>query len=209
MALPRTYDPIFSRHAGALPVTYLRALSSRESSMNPGDTGGMAWGLMQVIEDVRTSYNSRFGTNYSRQDLLDPDVNVRIASELINRIASDYEKFHPGVPNMQTNFGNPEFVKLLTAGWNSGYSEVAGVGKVASWLQSQGIPVTHDNVIDYAAQAGGTRYLYENAEGTRNWQRSVADLFFAEGGDERSMVTSLIKIVAVSVAAYALYKWIG
>lgn len=205
--LPTTFDPIFAKHAGDLPVTYLRALSKRESNMNPGDTGGPAWGLMQVIEEVRQSYNSRKGTNYSRQDLLNPDVNVAIAADLLNRIAAGYQRKHPNTPNMRPDWGNPEFVKLVTAGWNSGYSESpgTGVGHVASWLERNNLPVTHDNVLQYAQQAGGTRHLYANLQSTLNWQRSVADLFFQEGGDERGL-GGLIKVGLVALIAYGLYK---
>ncbi len=209
--LQRTFDPIFAKHAGNLPVTYLRALSSRESDMNPGDTGGPAWGLMQVIEIVRESYNKRRGTNFSRQELLNPDVNVRIASDLLNRIVAGYAKYHPNTANMQADWGNPEFVKLLTAGWNSGYSESpgTGVGHVAAWLERNNIPVTHDNVLKYAQQAGGTRHLYANLQSTQRWQRSVANLFYKEGGDERFGVGGLIKIGLVALVAYGIYKAVG
>ncbi len=67
-------------------------------------------------------------------------------------------------------------MKLIVAGWNSGYSEGGGVGKVATFLEKRGIPVTHDNVFKYAARAGATKHL--QTSGRLNWQRSVADLYF-------------------------------
>jgi soluble lytic murein transglycosylase-like protein len=200
MALPRTYDALFSKYAGRLPVNLMRALSKRESNLNPNEANDPAWGLMQVVSSVRTGYNSRYGTSYSKQDLLNPDVNVKIAAELLNRIASGYERFHPGVPNMRADWGNPEFVKLVIAGWNSGYSEAAGVGKVAKWLHSNGKPVTHDNVFKYASQAGGTKHL-QNAS-KQNWQRSVVDLYFAEGGPGSTLRNVLVTLAVVGV----LYK---
>lgn len=169
------FDPLFAKHKGSLPVPFLRALSKRESNMNPADTQGPAWGLMQVVEVVRNSWNKRKPSQaLARVDLLNPDINVKVASDLLNRITLAYSKHSD--PNMKPNWSNPEFVKLVVAGWNSGYSEGGGVGKVASYLERRGIPVTHDNVFKYAAAAGGTRFLQES--GRQNWQRSVADLYF-------------------------------
>lgn len=203
--LPRTYDPLFKRYAGNLPVTYLRALTQRESSFNPRDTQGPAWGLMQIVESVRNSFNKRRGTGYSRGDLLNPQVNVMMATDLLNRIQAAYAR-HPD-PNMKPDWSNPEFIKLFTMGWNAGYSEAAGVGKVASWLEARGIPVTHDNVQKYAAQAGGIRFLSE--PGRRNWQRSVADLYFAEGGDERRKTIVYVALAGTLVAAYGFYRYLN
>lgn len=156
-------------------MPFLRALSKRESNMNPSDTHGPAWGLMQVVEVVRNSWNKRKPSQaISRTDLLNPAINVRVATDLLNRISKAYAK-HPD-PNMKPDWSNPEFVKLLVAGWNSGYSEGGGVGKVARYLEGRGIPVTHDNVFKYAGAAGATKHL--QTSGRQNWQRSVADLYF-------------------------------
>lgn len=145
--------------------------------MDPNDTRGPAWGLMQVVEVVRNSWNKRKPSQaISRSELLNPAINVKVATDLLNRISKAYAK-HPD-PNMKPNWSNPEFVKLLVAGWNSGYSEGGGVGKVASYLESRGIPVTHDNVFKYAAAAGATKHL--QTSGRQNWQRSVADLYFRQ-----------------------------
>jgi hypothetical protein len=176
--ITHAYDDVLNRYRGAIPLAYMRALAKRESNMNPAERKDPAWGLMQVVESVRKSYNKRRGTSYTRQDLLNPDVNVKIAADLLNRIVVAFRK-HPD-RNMQPNWRNPEFVKLLTAGWNSGYSEAAGVGHVASWLEEQGVPVTHDNVFRYAAAAGGHWTLQRTAK--QEWQRSVAALYFTELG---------------------------
>lgn len=157
-------------------MAYLRALSKRESNLNPNESHDPAWGLMQVVPVVRESYNRRFGTTYNKQDLLDPEINVQLASELLNRIVKQYGA-HPD-KNLKEDWANPEFVKLVTAGWNSGYSEKAGVGRVASHLEARGIPVTHDNVFQHAAEAGATRHLQNSTKYT--WQRSVADLYFGQ-----------------------------
>jgi soluble lytic murein transglycosylase-like protein len=131
---------------------------------------------MQIVPVVRESYNKRYGTSYNHPDLLNPELNVRMATDLLRRITTAYAK-HPD-PNMKPDFTNPEFVKLLVAGWNSGYSEAGGVGRVAKYLESRKIPVTHDNVFAYASAAGATRHLSNLKK--RNWQRSVSDLFFRQ-----------------------------
>lgn len=203
MALPRTYDHIFSRHRGVLPLNYVRALSQRESNLNPKSGGGTYWGLLQVgYTNVLPSYNKRHGTSYSAQDLFDPDVNVKIATDLLNRIVIAYSK-HPHW-NMRENWRNPEFVKLVTAGWNSGYSEAAGVGKVASWLESNSIPVTHDNVFRYAGAAGGTKHLSNTAK--QRWQRSVSDLFYAEGGPGGA--STIVKLAITVAVSWAVYRYL-
>jgi hypothetical protein len=203
MALPRTFDHIFRRYAGRVPVNYLRSLAKRESNLNPQSGGGTYWGLMQVgYGNVLPSYNKRRGTSYTAQDLFNPDVNVKIASDLLNRIVVAYGK-HPD-RNLKENWHNPEFVKLVTAGWNSGYSEAAGVGKVARYLESRNIPVTHDNVFRYAAAAGGTKHLQNAAK--QRWQRSVVDLFYKEGGP--GTASFVVKLAITAAISWAIYKYI-
>lgn len=178
------FDHLFRRHGGSIPVAYLRALAQRESSMNPGDTRGPAWGLMQITESARA------GTGYSRADLLNPEINVKIATDLLRKIIRGY-RGHPS-KNLQANWSNPEFIKLLTMGWNAGYSEGGGVGKVATYLEQRGIPVTHDNIRQYAvaAGAGGARFLSDL--GRRDWQRSVAELYFQQPDVPRSGFGTMI-----------------
>lgn len=176
----RKYDEIFRKYGHGLPVPYLRALAKRESNLNAREQVDPAWGLLQVIPIVLSEYNKAKGTSYSRADLLDPAINTKIATDLIRRIIRQYKKNHPNTPNMLENWANPEFVKLVTAGWNSGYSEVAGVGFAARCLERKGIEVTHDNVLKYARECGATRHLYKQPSITLSWQRSVAALFYAQ-----------------------------
>lgn len=144
--------------------------------MNPSSAKGSAWGLMQVIESVRKGYNRRMDTNYSRNDLLNADINIEIAVDLLHRIIVAYGK-HPD-SNMQVNWDNPEFVKLLVAGWNSGYSEAGGVGKVAKYLEARGIPVTHNSVFAHSEEAGATRHLRNDRK--QRWQAGVVSAYFNE-----------------------------
>lgn len=159
-----------------------------------------ARGLMQVVGVVRQDYNQRNGTAYTADDLLNPEINVKLAAAVLNQIVTAYGK-HPS-PNMRENWGNPEYVKLVTAGWNGGYSESAGVGKVASYLEQRGMPVTHDSVYANAAAAGGVVYL--QLDGRRAWQRSVSDLYFAQPDAGGGSLMTFLGLAALAWGAYKL-----
>lgn len=190
--LSTAFDPLFTKYGGNLPVAFLRALSYKESSQNPN----LKNGLMQVVTVARDDYNRVHGTNYSAAQLQNPDLNVKVAADLLNRIIGYYQK-HPD-PNLKPNWTNPEFVKLLTAGWNSGYSDGGGVGKVASYLESRKMPVTHDNVFKYAAPAGATAWLQNSQK--YNWQKSVADLFFQQPDKKASPPAEKHFLIGVTIA---------
>ncbi len=154
---PRSYDALFAEYGNGIPVPYLRALAWRESGLNPRDMKGPAWGLMQVIEVVRKDYNERHNTSYERRDLLDPAVNIAIASDVLVRIIDGYARFHPEAVNLQADWTNPLFVELLTFGWNAGFSERGGVGRVASHLSRRGFDdFTIDDVFAAAKAAGSS-----------------------------------------------------
>jgi len=177
--VPRTYDRIFAEHGHGLPLAYLRALAKRESDMNPNETEDPAWGLLQVIEVVRNDYNKRHGTSHTRRELLDQATNVTIATDLIRRIIDSYQRNHPNVPNLQEDWDNPRFVELLTFGWNAGYSERGGVGRVARYVEARGVTnLTIDTIHQNARAAGASRHL-SNTNKVR-WSKSVAALYLRE-----------------------------
>ena len=204
MSLPRTYDALFARHAGRLPVAYLRALAKRESNMNPNaaNPGGAdaAKGILQVVGVLRNDYNRVNGTSYTPEDMFDPEINVKIAAWLLNRIVAGYQK-HPD-RNMKEDWANPEFVKLVTAGWNAGFSEAGGVGKVASYLEQRGQPVTLAAVHAAAPIAGGSKWL---AMAPRiQWHESVAKLYFEQPdwGKRAVGVAGLLLVIALTAGAW-------
>jgi hypothetical protein len=177
--LPRRFDPIFERYRGDIPIEFLRALAMRESSMNPGEKTDPAWGLLQVIEAVRLDFNRAHGTSYPRGDLLDPTVNVAMAAWLLQSIVASYRKNHPAVPNLQPDWNNPRFVELLTFGWNAGYSEAGGVGRVARHLEAQGrTDLTIDLVHQHAQAAGASRHL--SRADKVSWCKGVVALYQLE-----------------------------
>lgn len=200
MPLSTAYDSIFARNGSGLPVPYLRSLAFKESGLNPRATANAssssaARGVLQVVGVAREDYNRRMGTNYQPDDLWDPATNIKIASSTIAQVVAGLGR-HPS-KNLKKDWNNPEYVKLVTAGWNAGYSEAAGVGKVATYLESKGIPVTHDSVYQYAADAGAVPYLSD--PNRRAWQRGVADLYFQQPdrGGELSTWVALGLVVAV------------
>lgn len=209
MALTTKYDPIFRRHAGRLPVAFLRALAYRESGLNPDAVNpgseNAARGLMQVVGVVRQDYNEKHGASYTPADLLDPDVSVKLAADLMNRVIGYYGK-HPDA-NLREDWSNPEFVKLLVAGWNAGYSSGGGLQKVAAYLRSRGIPVTHDNVYAHARAAGAVSYLSDPAR--RAWQRSVADLFYAQPDWREGVNSAILPVLLVGFVGWGLFHLLG
>jgi hypothetical protein len=187
-------------------VAYYRALSKRESNHNPSEANLPAYGLMQVVRQVVDSYNQRFGTSYAHADMLNPEANVKVAAELIERISQQFGKLHPQSKNMRPDWSNPEHVRLVTSGWNSGYSEKGGVGRVAGYLESKGIPVTHENVFKYWQQAGASKPGFLNSQQKYDWQRSVADLYMAQPDRATGIGKFLVMTAIAGAVAYGFYK---
>jgi hypothetical protein len=175
---PRMYDDVFAACGQGLPVPFLRALALRESDMSPRLCSGPAWGLLQVIEVVRADFNQRAGTRYTRQDLLDPAINVTIAATTIALIVKSYAIHHPDAANLRTDWRNPQFAALVAFGWNAGWSERAGVGRVATYLEQRGITVDINNVHRYSCEAGASKHLANPRK--LAFAKSIAKQYFRE-----------------------------
>jgi len=159
-----------------LPVAFLRALAKSESSLNPSESNGPAWGLMQVgidgFEDseyapirskapkgtsgkVLKCWNRRFPALATLPPgIVGPDnanLNVQIATELLARITKVLKD--EGLGGGAFNWESADHVGLLVAGWNGGYSKEAGVGRMIKWLTDNGIDHTLDNVYNFADRA--------------------------------------------------------
>jgi len=177
--ISRKFDVLFRNRGSGLPVPFLRALAKRESNLNPSEATGCCHGLLQVHHVILKDFNKSNGTEFQRSDLLDPRINVTVGASLLAFIGRRYEQVHGEKSrNMRVDFTNVEFVRLLLAGWNSGFSEKAGVGHVAGFLEENGIEVTHENIFAHAKEAGGTRHLAN--ERKKQFQAGVAGLFFSE-----------------------------
>ncbi len=184
---PTTYDEVFRVECPGIPVEYLRSLARHESDMNPDETTGGAWGLLQVWwmspGSVLDDYNKRKGTTYSREDLLDPATNARLACETLHRIATYYER------NFRRVFPNPSwrdrrFVEIVTLGWNAGWAQRSGVAYVMSNLVAEGRGADID--LAMIRDAAGR---YEQATDKLRsptpywWARKVVTGYFAQRGD--------------------------
>jgi hypothetical protein len=183
---PRTYDDVFAGSGRGLPVPYLRALALHESDMRPRLADGPAWGLLQVIEVVREDFNRRERGNFTRTDLLDAAVNVTIAASALALITKSYAANHPSSPNLQANWRNPQFVALLTFGWNAGWSERGGVGRVAAFLEQRGADVTINSVFDAAKASGASPHLANPMK--LAFAKQVTRQYFAELADEERVI---------------------
>lgn len=175
----RRFDRIFDMYRESIPIEFLRALAKRESNLNPEESNGPAWGLMQIVEVVRKDYNQAHGTRYTRRDLLDPAINVAIACWLLRFIIAQYAKHQDGVPSLRADWSNPRFVELLVFGWNAGFSASGGVLKVVRYLKERGVTdITIDVVFKHARAAGAVRHV-SNATKLR-WCKSVVRLYEQE-----------------------------
>jgi len=175
----RRFDPVFERYRGNVPLEYLRALVERESDGRPEARTSSAIGLMQIVPVVLTDYNKRHGTAYQGAQLVDPATNVAIGCELLRLIIGSYRKNHPRIPNLQADWSNPRFVELLTFGWNAGFSEAGGLGRVARYLEQLGsTDITIDQVSANAKLAGASKYLSNPRKVA--WCKSVVSLYQRE-----------------------------
>ncbi len=175
----RRFDPVFEKYRGRLPIEYVRALVERESDGNPTARAGSAFGLMQVTPVVLADYNKRHGTAYTRELLLEPATNVAIGCELLRLIVASYGKHHARLATLREDWANPRFVELLTFGWNAGFSEAGGVGRVARYLEGLGaVEVDIDQVSAHAKLAGASKHLSNPAKVA--WSKGVAALYRRE-----------------------------
>ena len=175
----RRFDAVFDRYRGSIPLEYVRALVERESDGRPSVRTGSAVGLMQIVPVVLADYNKRHGTAYQSEHLVDPATNVAMGCELLRLIVENYRKYHPHVPNFQPDWNNPRFVELLTFGWNAGFSEAGGVGRVARYLEQLGaVDITLDLITAHARVAGASKHLSNPAKVA--WCKSVVALYQRE-----------------------------
>lgn len=166
--LPTKYDALFQRIVPGTNTQFLRALSYRESRMNPRDVTpkGSSWGhrgLMQVGRENVEDFNKKHGTAWSKTDVFDPEKNIRVFADTLGRIRRVYAR--TSIPE------TPEFIVM---GWNSGYGAVE---RIAKWLRAHELRVTRDNVFRYAEKSGERSAALLFSPAKLRWQRSVVALY--------------------------------
>jgi len=168
-----------------LPAWFLDALAWGESRFDTDARTGSFVGILQVGPMVLEGYNKANTTNYKESDLTSPTINAEIAAWQIRRIIDEYQATsrRSAIPELSEDWTSADWILLVLAGWNSGWSHKAGVLKVAKFLHDRKLRVTHGRVFDFAKEAGATRHLdpeHVNEDGKkagarkRRWQRGVS-----------------------------------
>ena len=91
----------------------------------------------------------------------------------------NYRRAFPG----GFNWGDPRHVEILTFGWNAGWSQSRGVGRVLQELERQGLTsraITIEKVVEVAATMGSTVSKFVKRPDKRDWSKSVVRLYLRE-----------------------------
>lgn len=146
-------------NAGAIPVAYLLALATAESSLNPKAKNGTAVGLFQITVTVAQEYAKAKGL--PRVDRADPTTNTKIAVWHLGRILKNLSA-HAKVNVNWLDLGHAAIVALAyTAGW----SETQGVPFLISRLRGEGRAVTVGNIIAIAQRLFPKSSIYNSGGG--------------------------------------------
>ena len=191
-SMTRAFDKIFEEEGRGLPVPFLRALAKHESSSDPSEAKGPAWGLLQVGIDKRAgnvlkSYNERHGESLHKVDMLNPRLNVRVAADLLSRIVELYK-----AEGLKADWTNGNWIGLVVAGYNAGYSRKVGVIHTIRFLKSRGIPITLSAVYANTPEAApktkkGRAFVKRmGQQKRRDWTRRVVASTFTEQGKSPS-----------------------
>ncbi len=193
-----------------IPPALLRSLMWHESRNNPravSPTG--ARGIMQITSGALSDYNRARGTRYGADDLFRPQVSVAVGTWLLQTIARSYARHHPR--SLATDWSDPRFVQLVVLGWNRGWSEEGGVGRVVGRLEREGWPasaITADTVVAHAARCGAAGTLYDAPRAHVRWSGQVVASYLAAGAAQNLASASRADVGPI-VAALALVTGIG
>jgi soluble lytic murein transglycosylase-like protein len=172
------WDPLIEKYAGRVPVAFIRALVHWESG---GDSqlenpASHAAGLLQITEIVRRDWNSAHAdAPVGREQLFDPETNVRLGAALLNRIVQVYARH----PTLHPDWSARRYAELVALGWNAGYSDHGGVGLAVTELEAAGATPADVTVDSVARVAAGlpqaSRFL--SRPDRLVYARAVADLY--------------------------------
>jgi membrane-bound lytic murein transglycosylase MltF len=200
MNLSTKYDGIFGKHAGPIPVPYLRSLAYHESGFNPAakHPRSSATGLFQVTAIALTDYNRRHGASLALSNLADPETSTKVAVSHLTNLLGRYGS----APSLKVDWKSRRFAELLTLGWNSGHNAVV---QLARALEAQGISperITVDTVSQLAARLK-TPYVSDPARVA--WAKRVAGVYLGQPvGPGRPSVSSVFRPVLPSAVGPVL-----
>jgi soluble lytic murein transglycosylase-like protein len=172
------WDPLIEKYAGRVPVAFIRALIHGESGGNSQleNPTSHAAGLLQITEIVRRDWNGAHpDAPVSREQLFDPELNVRIGAALLNRIVQVYAHH----PTLQPAWSSRRYAELVALGWNAGYSGRGGVGLAVSHLEAAGAEpadVTVDSVARVAVGIPQASRFVSRPDRIA-YARAIADLY--------------------------------
>ena len=148
-------DSPFARYAGVVPENYLRVLSFKESGFRPDvvHPKSHATGLFQITSTALNTFNQRNSTNVTLPQLVDPDLNTRVASQHLAGVINVYKRYR----SLQPDWTSRRWLELLPLGWNGTLGKIGLavylVGTLvyfASWLPHLRMPVSN-----WSASAAG------------------------------------------------------
>lgn len=188
MSLSQQYDSLFKRYGTdryGIPVSYLRSLAKRESDFNlrSGEDRpiGGARGLLQVTDDVRQDYNTKHGTNWTIEDMFEPEKNIKVATYLLSKILDAFEDVA-----LKPDWTSSRWVELFTFAWNAGWTPSLGVPRVIGLLEKNGYDrerITVELVRKTAEEmkrAGIKIGKHLDRNDKMDWSKGVTSLYFKE-----------------------------
>lgn len=197
-------DAIFREYGDELPVSFLRTLAMYESTLRPDPRSKRRkaydamtskelaiakkidkkarrtkyWGLFQIGSGVLKDYNKAHTDNLTKLDLTNSVNATKVAAWQLNRIIRAY---HGGPhANLDENWLNEDWVRMLVAGWNMGWSRRSGLQHVANWLKKKGGFVEHRHICTKWKAAGARPYPPGRVTAKCKHHRKVAASFVKE-----------------------------
>lgn len=206
MTVAKTFDAVFDKYRGNIPLDYLRSLSFLASGLNPSKSIQGSAGMFMIPISTLDAYNKKIDENNEPAMLADPALNTKIACWVLTNIVNYYKSNNV----MPTDWNNPEYVNLVTHGYNCGYNKTNGTS--AAILKVK--PVSIDNVAAYAKVAKMNSRLYDTK--AINFAKSVTNLFL--GTPKNAVIpqtttkqkspsgAGLAALIGLPVAAFLLMK---
>ena len=191
----------FARYAGVVPENFLRILAFKESGFRPEvvHPKSHATGLFQITSTALNTFNQRNRSNVGLAQLVDPDLNTRVASQHLAGVIKVYKKYR----SLQPDWTSRRWLELLTLGWNAGHNAIANI---AGRMEAAGIPNERINIVTIRQTAesvgGSSKYVADPAR--VSWSKSVAAMFLGgptPRGFARTVVESAESTVGMTILA--------
>ena len=188
-------DSPFARYAGVVPENYLRVLSFKESGFRPEvvHPKSHATGLFQITSTALNTFNQRNNSKVTLPQLVDPELNTRVASQHLAGVINVYKRYR----SLQPDWTSRRWLELLTLGWNAGHTAIASI---VERMESAGFPNERINIdtVRQAAEAVGGSSKYVADPGRVSWSKSVASMFLG-GASPRALSRTVVESVESSL----------